>query len=112
MTDKEKAAMAIGLIERCSTIPETFANSIRSGVWYTSEKTHDQLIIDRSIQFVDAISEFLDEAPDDNFFRDLFVLTGDHMVLTEEGWITAESNTDEETNGEPSEVLDEVNAPE
>lgn len=54
---------------------------------------------------------FNERAPDAKWFRDYFSLTGDHWVLTEEGWIPAEMNTREATGSDPVEVLDEVNAP-
>ncbi len=46
-------------------------------------------------------------APDKTWFQEYFSLTGEHMILTDEGW---------ETGGareiyQPGEVLDEINAP-
>ena len=49
-------------------------------------------------------------APFPEFFKRYFLLTSEHMVLTEEGWIPAECNTREHTGVDPMEVLDEVNA--
>ena len=45
------------------------------------------------------------EAPDKTWWQDLYSLTGEHMVLTDEGWCPAEFVED------PCEVLLEVNAP-
>lgn len=61
---------------------------------------------------VEVASDMLgDRAPDDNWLRDWYLVTGDHMVRTEEGWIPAEMNTREHTGEDPMEVLEEVNAP-
>lgn len=49
--------------------------------------------------------------PDKNWFRDLYLLTGDHMVLTDEGWEPAyvvKMYRNEDPTWEP---IDEVNAP-
>jgi hypothetical protein len=57
---------------------------------------------------VDAAAErWGDRAPDKRWFKDWFLITGEHMILTEEGWMPADMNGGEE----PMEVLDEVNAP-
>lgn len=58
------------------------------------------------------LAEKMDVGPDENWFKDYWRLTGDHMVLTEEGWIPAEFNALEYTGEQPMEVLDEVNKPE
>ncbi len=52
-----------------------------------------------------------EDPPDKDWFRQYFLLTGDHMVLTEEGWIPAACNTKAFTGFDPAEVLEEVNAP-
>jgi hypothetical protein len=52
-----------------------------------------------------------DVPPDENWYRDYFTLTGEHMILIEEGWVPPELNTKEVTGEDPQEVLDEVNAP-
>lgn len=52
-----------------------------------------------------------DVPPDENWYRDYFTLTGKHMILTEDGWVTPELNKKEVTGEDPQEVLDEVNAP-
>lgn len=48
-------------------------------------------------------------SPDSTWLQDWYEITGDHMHLTEEGWIPAEMNTREYTGEEPMEVLMEVN---
>jgi len=61
---------------------------------------------------IDVVANLIgDIPPDENWLRDYYLINGDHMVLTEEGWIPAEMNTREYTGAEPCEVLDEVNAP-
>lgn len=52
-----------------------------------------------------------DTSPDKTWYRELFVLNGEHMVLTEEGWIPADQNTREVTGVDPVEIFDEVNKP-
>lgn len=47
------------------------------------------------------------KAPDSTWFRDLYLYTGDHMVLTDEGWCPADAFDFSE-----GEILYEVNAPE
>ena len=51
------------------------------------------------------------QAPDKTWWREYFTLSGDHWVLTDEGWVPGEMNTREVCGDEPAEVLDEVNAP-
>jgi hypothetical protein len=46
-------------------------------------------------------------APDEKWFQEYFALTGEHMVLTEEGWIPGK----DKAAHRPEEILDEVNAP-
>jgi hypothetical protein len=49
----------------------------------------------------DLVSE---SGPDSQWFKDLFIVTGMHVVLTEEGWVSPDFAGD-------MEILDEVNAP-
>lgn len=46
-------------------------------------------------------------APDKDWFRDLYLLTGEHAVLTDEGWIPGV----EKHLVSPDNILDEINAP-
>lgn len=46
-------------------------------------------------------------APDKTWFKDFFALTGEHAILTDEGWQTDVTRDDFEND----EILDEVNAP-
>jgi hypothetical protein len=52
-----------------------------------------------------------DRAPDKLWWEQYYRLTGDHMHLTEDGWIPAAMNTLACTGCEPAEVLKEVNKP-
>lgn len=52
-----------------------------------------------------------DRAPDKLWWEQYYRLTGEHMHLTEEGWIPAEMNTLAYMGCEPAEVLKEVNKP-
>lgn len=54
-----------------------------------------------------ALPQFEHNAPDAKWFKEYFSLTGEHMILTEEGW---EPGGAREVY-QPGEVLDEVNAP-
>jgi len=60
------------------------------------ERAHDRFADDES-------------APDARWFRDYFGLTGDHAVLTEDGWSLGSEKADLVSMG--VEILDEVNAP-
>jgi hypothetical protein len=46
-------------------------------------------------------------APTEDWFRNLYLMDGSHMILVEEGWLPASDRMDYE----PDEILDEVNAP-
>jgi hypothetical protein len=63
-----------------------------------------------------AANYFTDDAPDANWFKDLYLLTGKHMVLTGEGWCEGECKASllKDYPNEKYEdiILDEVNAPE
>jgi len=113
MNDQEKADLAIDLIYRSKNILSNFADEMKDSPFYQENRTIDQLKFDRCMGLIDVLMEFglFEHAPDEDWFRDYFLLTGVHAVLTEEGWIPADQNTVEITGEEPMEVLDEVNAP-
>lgn len=46
-------------------------------------------------------------APDKTWFQEYFALTGEHMILTDEGWTSG----NDKAACKPEEILDEVNAP-
>lgn len=60
---------------------------------------------------LEVVADLNDAGPDENWFRDYYLITGEHMQLTEEGWVPAEMNTREYTGEDPAEILDEVNTP-
>lgn len=106
MTTEEKAELAINLIERASYKVTELAALLRAS------QQPDEGKLSRAMQALEALNDFLDErAPDENWWHEYFTLTGDHMHLTEEGWIPADQNTREATGFDPMEVLCEVNAP-
>lgn len=55
------------------------------------------------------------QAPDEMWWREYFLLTGEHMILTDEGWESASVKESYEReaaeHGESWKPLDEVNAP-
>lgn len=105
MQTSDKARLSIGLIERAAHTPLELAKAIRE-----SEQSDENKLL-RAMQALEHLTDFFDEAPDKNWYRDYYLLTGDHMQLTEEGWVPASLNTREQTGEEPMEVLDEVNFP-
>ena len=111
LTDDQKAELAISLVERSAPIIPEFAKDLRQSYGRAEGKTIAQSKIERALDLLDALSDFFDVAPDANYIRDIYLITGDHMVLTDEGWVTSESNTWEVTGEEPMEVFDEVNKP-
>lgn len=62
----------------------------------------------QAMQLLERAANTMERAPDPQWWADYFRLTGQHMVLTEEGWVPAALNTREETREEPMEVLVEV----
>jgi hypothetical protein len=113
MTDQEKAKLSIDLIYRAKDELTRFADAMVAYPGCPQGKTIEQAKFERCMDLMDKLMDFgfFDPAPDENWFRDYYTLTGDHVVLTEEGWIPADQNTVEITGEEPMEILDEVNAP-
>jgi hypothetical protein len=66
--------------------------------------------LETATNLLERISNNLEEAiPNDpTWWRDYFLFSGDHMILTEEGWERAE---DVDSSDGEVEILDEVNAP-
>lgn len=56
-----------------------------------------------------AARRFENEEPDENWHRDLYLLTGEHAVLTDEGWSAGAEKDARKRAGH--DILDEVNAP-
>lgn len=53
-------------------------------------------------------------APDVEWFHDYYLLTGDHMICTDEGWEPGENKQSYQDNPDYDDdgIIDEVNAPE
>ena len=84
---------------------------LRAGV---SQETLSEIDNDNSLCVaLEVVVDMLAEgpSPDSSWWKERYEVTGEHVVLTEEGWMPAEMNTVEHTGEEPVEVLDEVNAP-
>lgn len=81
----------------------------RAGV---SQLTVDE-IPDEAVGYaIAAIADRISEPVhvDHQWTKDFLTLSGDHYVLTEEGWMPGWVNTHAHTGEEPLEVLDSVNA--
>lgn len=106
---ERQAQTACNLIERMSYQIPQLARDIRDSGQSSTSKVR------RCLQIIDKLRDCTYEefAPDPTWYREYYMLTGDHMVLTEEGWIPAACNTPEHLGADydPAEVLDEVNAP-
>lgn len=107
MRTSEQVELAVSLMRRATwCVPDMAAEIANSTVIDEEHKFH------RLMACLDALRTIVDEhGPDEDWYRDYFTLTGDHMVLTDEGWVPAEMNTREYTGYDPAEVLDEINAP-
>lgn len=51
------------------------------------------------------------ESAPQGWFRRLFLLQGDHMILTSEGWEPGEAKQSYVDSGDVDEILDEINPP-
>lgn len=49
-------------------------------------------------------------APDSDWFREYFELTGEHMILSDEGWECGSSKQSYLDEFGPDSILDEINA--
>jgi hypothetical protein len=96
------------------TIKQRRALCKELGLFYDGITSHgDSLILlDRLIHAMDLLEraepKFEDGGPDVDWHRDFFLLTGDHMICTDEGWQPG----DTEPRPDADEILCEVNAPE
>lgn len=111
MTDKQKAKLVIELLERATVVVAEFAKSLKTGGIHSVGKSADQHKVERGLEVLDHLTDLFEEGPDENWWRDFYLLTGDHMVCTNEGWIPAHMNTKKYTGYPPEEIMDEVNAP-
>lgn len=102
MSDELKAGAAIGLLLRASYAPARMATLIQQCTYTTDDQKFR-----RAMQILDSLTEIMDEhAPDPGWWREYFTLSGQHMVLTDEGWEPGDIERDPEV-----EIHDEVNAP-
>lgn len=113
MRPQDKFESACSLIERALAGTFRQLGDIRSGTPYqlAGESRLDarQRLAMHMLSHLEEL--WKDVSPDGEWYREFYLLTGDHMQLTEEGWIPADQNTFEATGAAPMEVLDEVNAP-
>lgn len=101
------AEVALRLIERASLAPPKLAWMIRS----SGQTYRDKL--DRALQLLPHLTEFLDDAepPDPDWWRDYFLVTGKHAILSEEGWEPGENKASYLADDPKWKPMDEVNAP-
>lgn len=93
----EHQELAKSLLRRCNVTDEVI-NTLNS---------NETLMAGLNVAF-DVMGEV---APDKSWLKEYYSITGDHMVLTEYGWIPADQNTFEATGEEPLEIRDEINVP-
>lgn len=93
----EQQELAKSLLQRCN-VPDEVINT---------SNNNETLLFGLNVAF-HASGEI---APDKNWLKEYYSITGDHMVLTEYGWLPADQNTFEATGEEPLEIRDEINAP-
>ena len=79
-----------------------------------AKRISDRSKLDQAMDILRKVEEASDGGePYKGFLKELYLLTGERMQLTEHGWIKAEHNSLEaclEGGYEPLEVFDEVNA--
>lgn len=99
MMEFERRVKARSLLTRAGVSDETISLAVESDSMLTAIEVVADLLAEQ-------------EPPDETWWREKFLFTGEHMVETDDGWIPAAMNTAEVCGDEgPSEVLDEVNAP-
>lgn len=106
MTTEEKVALATGLIGRCAPRLQAIAKEIREQQYTVNKQTVDETRLQSAMWHLKKLADIFGEIPpDDHWFGDYCELTGQHMCLTDEGWVPPECL-------EGAEVLEEVNKPE
>jgi hypothetical protein len=69
--------------------------------------------LEKALDLLERASEmFEDRSPDPRWFKELFLLTGRHMICTEEGWEPGECKDHVVEQYGADYIEDEVNAPE
>lgn len=106
MTDTEKADLAISLMRRGMGKILDWPYSLTNGVYPFSESQRWL----KAKEVLDCIVELVGECgPDTEWYREFSLLTGEHTILTDEGWEPACAYSQEELK---TFAIDEVNAPE
>lgn len=107
MTTEEKRDLAIQLIRRSIPAIEKLATDIQLLKHTHDGKTLAECQLAWAERTLESLYELVGEfAPDQNYWKDTYVLDGTHAILTEEGWEPAAVY-----EGEEVEVLDSINAP-
>lgn len=75
--------------------------------------TTESETLKKAMDLLDRAADHLADspAPDATWWKELFQITGEHMILTEEGWESGEGKSAYLTEGDDNPILDEVNAP-
>ena len=69
--------------------------------------------LERAMSLLERIEDCEIPEPDKDWYKEYYLLTGNHMIFTAEGWLSGESKEDYlDENGRLSGILSEVNAPE
>lgn len=113
MNPQEKTTLALSLIERAEGMLTRRAAELRHSTWHTEgldveESRH--LAVLRLLEIVS--THVVDEhGPDEDWYRDYFTVTGQHVILTDEGWEPADMKASHLEFDPKWEPLDELNAP-
>ncbi len=106
MNAKDKAALAIALIERAAHEVPKFAETLRTASYLPDEQKFN-----RAMTVLEHLGELFEHAPDPDWWRDFHLLTGQHMILGEEGWEPGECKAAYLAEDPEWEPLDEINIP-
>jgi hypothetical protein len=71
----------------------------------------DKVKLEKAMNLLDRAAEAHEAAPDAQWFKEYFLLGGQHMILTDEGWESGEAKEYYLADDPDWEPLDEVNAP-
>lgn len=106
MNDQQKAELACRLMERATGCVARMAGLIRHSRQRPANK------LNRAMTALEHLLDMVDEeAPDAEWWPDYYKLTGQHMILTEEGWEPGEHAKYYLESDPKWEPLDEVNQP-
>ena len=65
---------------------------------------------DKAMDLLERVAVYIERSPDTNWWRDYFLLTGDHMICTDEGWQPGEAKASLIGEYGDDYILEEVNA--